>query len=305
MIEKREALTSELHTVLDFIRWGASRFNEADLWFGHGTDNAWDDAVLLVMHGLHLPVGSKPEVLSANLTMDERKSVLCLLERRFKDRVPTPYITNEAWFCEMPFYVDERVLVPRSPIAELIQTGFGPWAKGELTSVLDLCCGSGCIGIATAAQYPDVEVTLSDISADALEVARVNVDMHHLADHMMLVESDLFNNLKGASFDLILCNPPYVDADDLAQMPPEYQAEPSLALGSGDDGLDFTRRLLREAPNHLHAEGVLICEVGNSWVNLEQAFPNVPFTWIEFEHGGHGVFAITREELLAYKAFFA
>ncbi|MFV8781965.1 50S ribosomal protein L3 N(5)-glutamine methyltransferase [Microbulbifer sp. SA54] len=304
MIEKRESSLHELCTVLDYIRWGASRFTEAKLWFGHGTDNAWDEAVLLVTHALHLPVDSKPEILSARLTMDERREVMALLERRVDERLPSPYLTNEAWFCDLPFYVDERVLVPRSPIGELIRQGFEPWLQQEPLAVLDLCCGSGCIGIACAETFVDARVDVSDISADAIEVAQININRHHLNEQVRAVQSDLFEGLKGCSYDLIVSNPPYVDARDLAEMPPEYHAEPGLALGSGDDGLDFTRRLLLEAADHLQPEGILVCEVGNSWEALEEAFQQVPFMWPELEDGGHGVFILTREDLLACRPFF-
>ncbi|WP_226665023.1 50S ribosomal protein L3 N(5)-glutamine methyltransferase [Microbulbifer aggregans] len=304
MIEKRESSLHELCSVLDYVRWGASRFNEAELWFGHGTDNAWDEAVLLVTHALHLPVDSKPEILGARLTMEERREVMTILERRVDERLPSPYFTNEAWFCDLPFYVDERVLVPRSPIGELIRQGFEPWLAQEPLAVLDLCCGSGCIGIACAETFAGARVDVSDISADAIEVAQININRHHLNEQVRAVQSDLFEELKGCSYDLIVSNPPYVDARDLAEMPPEYHAEPGLALGSGDDGLDFTRRLLLQAADHLQPEGILVCEVGNSWEALEEAFPQVPFMWPELEDGGHGVFILTREDLLACRSFF-
>lgn len=304
MIEKREASLHELCTVLDYIRWGTSRFNEAGLWFGHGTDNAWDEALLLVMHALHLPLDSKPEVLRGRLTTEERREVMALLERRVDERLPAPYLTHEAWFCDIPFYVDSRVLVPRSPIGELIRGEFQPWLQGEPLAVLDLCCGSGCIGIASAMAFPEARVDLGDISASAVEVAQININRHHLNHRVRAVQSDLFAGLEGMSYDLILCNPPYVDARDLAEMPAEYRAEPEIALGSGDDGLDFTRRLLRQAVDHLQPEGLLVCEVGNSWEALEETFPQVPFVWPELEQGGHGVFVLRREELLAYRKFF-
>ncbi|WP_444930125.1 50S ribosomal protein L3 N(5)-glutamine methyltransferase [Microbulbifer sp. SSSA002] len=304
MIERRESSLHELTTVLDYIRWGTSRFNEADLYYGHGTDNAWDEAVLLVTHALHLPPYSKPEILQARLTMEERRDVLTILERRFTERVPAAYLTREAHFCDMTFYVDERVLVPRSPIGEMIRHNFQPWLNVEPLAILDLCCGSGCIGIACAEAFPEARIDVSDISADAIEVAQININRHGLNERARAVQSDLFAGLQGMSYELIVCNPPYVDARDLAEMPKEYHAEPDIALGSGSDGLDFTRRLLREAANHLQPEGLLICEVGNSWEALEQAFPEVPFMWPEFEDGGHGVFAISREELLAYQSYF-
>ncbi|WP_444884114.1 50S ribosomal protein L3 N(5)-glutamine methyltransferase [Microbulbifer sp. PSTR4-B] len=304
MIERRESSLHELTTVLDYIRWGASRFSEAGLWYGHGTDNAWDEAVLLVTHALHLPPYSKQEILHARLTMEERRDVLTLLERRFIERLPAAYLTNEAHFCDMTFYVDERVLVPRSPIGEMIRHNFEPWLNVEPLAILDLCCGSGCIGLACAEAFPEARVDLSDISEGAIEVAQLNINRHQLNERVRAVQSDLFSGLQGMSYELIVCNPPYVDARDLAEMPQEYLAEPEIALGSGDDGLDFTRRLLREAANHLQPEGLLVCEVGNSWEALEQAFPEVPFMWPEFEDGGHGVFVISREELLAYQSHF-
>lgn len=302
MIERRESRLRELVTLLDLVRWGASRFNEAGLHFGHGTDNAWDEALQLVMHGLHLPLDSKPEVLQARLTLEERREVMALLERRVDERLPLPYLTRKAHFCGLEFYVDERVLVPRSPIGELIRNGFQPWLQVEPLAILDLCCGSGCIGITCAAAFPEARVDLADIDSGAVEVAQTNINRHHLNERVRAVQSDLFSGLEGFSYELIVCNPPYVDARDLAEMPQEFRAEPEIALGSGDDGLDFTRRLLREAANHLQPDGLLVCEVGNSWEALEEAFPTVPFTWPEFADGGHGVFVISREELLAYQS---
>ncbi|WP_347329546.1 50S ribosomal protein L3 N(5)-glutamine methyltransferase [Marinimicrobium locisalis] len=290
-----------LTSILDFIRWGASRFSAEGLHFGHGTDNAWDESVQLVLHALHLPVhGSRQEWLHAKLTEPERQAVAKLLQRRITERVPAAYLTREAWFCGLRFYVDERVLVPRSPIAELIEVGFQPWMEGEPEHILDLCTGSGCIGIACAYAFAEAHIDLSDLSRDALEVARRNVREHHLLDRVAAFESDLFSGLSGRRYDLIVSNPPYVDADDLASMPPEYHAEPELGLGSGSDGLAFTRRLLAQAKDHLTEEGVLVVEVGNSQTALEQAFPQLPFTWVEFERGGHGVFVLTARALAAF-----
>ena len=290
----------ELFSLRDFIRWGASEFTAANLYFGHGTDNAWDEAEQLVLHAVHLTPPLADEWLSARLTHTERKRVVENLTRRIQERIPAVYITGQAWFAGLPFTVDERVLVPRSPIGELIQQQFSPWLSQEPTQILDLCTGSGCIGIACAYAFPDAEVQLSDISFDALAVAEENIQQHGLEDRVFAMQSDLFENFGGQQFDLIVSNPPYVDEDDLATMPPEYHAEPEIGLGSGADGLDFTRRLLREASQYLTEEGVLIVEVGNSWVALEEAFPEVPFTWIEFERGGHGVFMLRKADLLAH-----
>lgn len=304
MIEKRESPVMELFTIRDYLRWATSRFNSAGIFYGHGTDNAWDEAVQLIMPSLHLPWDSPPDLLNARLTLEERRHLVQVVERRIDERIPAPYITGKAWFAGLEFFVDERVLVPRSPLAELLEQEFQPWLSVYPHRILDLCTGSGCIGIACASVFNDAEVVLSDISTDAIDVANRNIQFHHLADQVCAVESDLFAELDGQVFDLIVSNPPYVNVEDLAAMPAEFQAEPALALGSGDDGLDFTRRLLREARRHLSDNGVMIVEVGNSWPSLEQAFPRVPFTWLEFEQGGHGVFALTAQQLDQYRDDF-
>lgn len=291
-------ICDELFTLRDLIRWGASEFTAANLYFGHGTDNAWDEAEQLVLHAVHMTPPLADEWLSARLTRVERERAIENLRRRVDERIPASYITGRAWFAGLPFTVDERVLVPRSPIGELILNQFSPWLTQEPAQILDLCTGSGCIGIACAYAFPDAEVQLSDISFDALAVAEENIHQHNLEDRVFAMQSDLFENLAGQKFDLIVSNPPYVDSDDLASMPAEYHAEPEIGLGSGEDGLDFTRRLLQEAANYLTDEGVLIVEVGNSWVALEEAFPELPFTWIEFERGGHGVFMLTKADFL-------
>ncbi len=293
-----------LCTVRDYLRFGSSRFNEAELYFGHGSDNAWDDALALVLHALHLGQEGSEQILDARLTPDEGRAVLALFIRRIEGRIPAPYLTGEAWFAGLKFKVDERVLIPRSPIAELIEAGFAPWLVGEPETILDLCTGGGCIGIACAYAFPDADVLLSDISTDALVVAEENIGQHALASRVRATESDLFQGID-QRFDLIVSNPPYVDAKDYAAMAQEYHREPGLALESGEDGLDFTRRLLREAADYLTEEGILVVEVGNSAVHLEQVFPEVPFTWLEFERGGSGVFVLTREEILEHSRAFS
>lgn len=287
----------ELITIRDFFRWAASEFIAARLFYGHGTDNPWDEAEQLVLHAIHLNPPLADEWLDSRLTRAERERVVNNVQRRIEQRVPAAYITGQAWFAGMPFVVDERVLVPRSPIAELIEKQFAPWLDVWPKQILDLCTGSGCIGIACAYAFPEAEVQLSDISFDALEVAEDNIQQHNLGDRVFALQSDLFENLGGQRFDLIVSNPPYVDAEDMAGLPQEYRAEPELGLASGQDGLDFTRRLLAEAPDHLSPQGLLVVEVGNSWPALEAAYPQLPFTWVEFERGGHGVFVLRAADL--------
>ena len=220
-----------MRTVRDYLESGEQRFSEAGLWFGHGTDNAWDEAVMLVFYVLDLPPDSNLVVLDREVTAAEAESIMGLFQRRIDERVPAPYLTGWAWFCGMPFKVDERVLIPRSPFGELIEAGFEPWLDSAPKRILDLCCGSGCIGIAAAHRFAGAEVVLADISADALAVARDNIALHEVADRVTTVEADGFGNIRGR-FDLILCNPPYVDAEDMAAMPEEYRHEPALALES-------------------------------------------------------------------------
>ena len=296
-------MSTNQHSIGSMLEYGENLFQQSDIYFGHGTDNAWDEAVYLLSAALDLPPQADRSLLSRSLTSAEQQQIKALFERRVKERVPAPYITHQAWFCSLPFYVDERVIVPRSPIAELIYNQFQPWCPVAPEKILDLCTGSGCIGIACAYAFEQADVVLSDISADALSVAATNVNRHQVGDRVSTVQSDLFaafGSETQPSFDLIVCNPPYVDAQDMANMPDEYRHEPELALASGDDGLDFTRRLLREAPNYLSDQGILIVEVGNSAQALEQAFPEVPFTWLEFSEGDDGVFLLTGAQLRQY-----
>lgn len=290
---------NQLHTILDWVRFAASEFERNDVYFGHGTDNSWDEAVLLITASLHLPFDITPQQADCRLIDDEKTILAQRIERRINERIPAAYLINQAWFCGLPFYVDERVLVPRSPLAEIIQNGVQPWLKNEPNRILDLCCGSGCIGIASLQAFPEAQLDLADLSRDALDVAEINIDRHGLWQQVAAIESDLFSNLT-PSYDLILSNPPYVDAEDLADMPAEYHHEPEMGLGSGNDGLDITRNILANAAKYLNDEGVLVVEVGNSWIQLEAAFSSVPFTWIEFENGGDGVFVFTKEQLVQY-----
>lgn len=291
----------DLRTAQDFWRWAASRFSEHDLFYGHGTVNAWDEAGALVMQSLELPHHYIEAIGPCRLTRSERQLIAERAAERINSRRPLPYITGKAYFCNLEFIVDERVLIPRSPIAELIQNRFQPWlGDREPARILDLCCGSACIAIACAQAFPDARIDASDISGDALDVAEQNVAAYQLEEQVALIQSDGLTELVGEQYDLIVCNPPYVDAEDFASVPPEYQHEPALALESGEDGLDFVRRLLNEAANFLTPGGLLICEVGNSMRHVMEQFPQVPFTWLEFEHSDDGVFLISREELRQY-----
>nr|WP_239481982.1 50S ribosomal protein L3 N(5)-glutamine methyltransferase [Pseudomonas insulae] len=293
-----------MRTLRDHIRWAVSRFHSEGLFFGHGTDNAWDEARQLVLGALHLPWEIADSYLDCRLEDDEREHLQALLRLRIEERVPTAYLLGEATFCGLTFSVDERVLVPRSPIAELIQQQFAPWLPQEPTRILDLCTGSGCIGIACAYAFPEAEVALADLSFDALEVAWQNIERHDLEARVYTVQSDGFDGLPGQRFDLIVSNPPYVDAEDFADMPPEYHHEPEMGLACGEDGLDLVRRMLAEAADHLTEQGLLIIEVGNSQVHVEALYPEVDFTWLEFEHGGHGVFLLAAAQCRQHQELF-
>jgi ribosomal protein L3 glutamine methyltransferase len=294
-------VTSELSTIIDLIRYGASRFAGAGLTFGHSYDNALDEATHLVLHTLHLPHDLSPAYGSAKLTAAEKKAVLGLIERRVKEHKPVAYLTGEAWFAGLKFKSDERALVPRSPIAETIQNGFSPWLDGTVVHrALDLCTGSGCIGIAMAVHNPDWRVDLVDISDKALALARENIAFQHVEDRVRALKSDLFAALEGEVYDLIVTNPPYVTEQEFAALPPEYGHEPALGLTAGEDGLDFALRILDEAPKHLSVDGWLICEVGEAERALGALLPRMPFNWIEFAVGQMGVFAIARADIVQH-----
>lgn len=295
-----EQAQNELSTLRDLMRFSVSRFGEAGLYFGHGTDNAWDEAAYLLLHTLHLPLDRLEPFLDARLTSDERAAALHIIKRRITERLPAAYLTHEAWLGEYRFYVDQRVIVPRSHIAELLRDQLGPWIDDPwaVGRVLDLCTGSGCLAILAAQAFPEAHVDAVDISPDALAVARRNVDDYGLAERITLTESDAFAALDGQRYDVIVSNPPYVNAEAMASLPDEYRREPLLALGSGEDGLDFTRIILREAAAHLNPKGVLIVEIGNNQAALEHAFPELPFTWLDTAAGDEYVFMLRREDLV-------
>jgi ribosomal protein L3 glutamine methyltransferase len=294
-------MTDELATIIDLIRYAASRFSAAGLTFGHSHDNAIDEASHLVLSSLHLPPDMPPAYGAARVTASEKAGVLALIERRIETREPVAYMVGEAWFAGMPFKSDPRALVPRSPIAELIEGGFSPWLDGrEIETALDLCTGSGCIGIAMAAYNPRWQVDLADISDDALALARENIARHQLGAQVRAVRSDLFAGLADARYDLIVSNPPYVTAAEYAALPGEYAHEPKLGLTAGADGLDLALRILAEAPAHLTDGGLLIVEVGDSERALATLLPAVPFVWLEFKVGPMGVFALERRDLIEH-----
>lgn len=304
MINKRE-IANDLITLRDLIRWGTSQFNAADLSFAQGMPTAIDEAAYLCLSALHLPPDFSVEYFDCVLTMEERLNVLDLFQQRI-DHNPSAYITNESWFAGLSFFVDERVLIPRSPIAELIQQQFSPWIyPDQVNNILDLCTGSACIAIACAYAFEDAQIDASDISPDALAVAEINRQNHALQERVNLIESDLFESLAGKRYDIVVSNPPYVSKQEVAQLPAEFDFEPgALALAAGEDGLDIVLPMLLEAREHLTDEGILVVEVGYSQAALEQVLPDVPFTWIDFEFGGDGVFVLTANQLETYQADF-
>ncbi len=290
--------TESLVTVRDWLRFAVSRFNEAKLHFGHGSDNAFDEAAYLVLATLHLPVDRLEPFLDASLTHGEAEDVLRVVERRVRERVPAAYLTREAWLAGHSFYVDERVIVPRSFIAELLGEQLAPWIEDAdaVSRALDLCTGSGCLAILAALAFPNARIDAADLSRDALDVAARNVADYGLGERIELLESDLFAALEGRTYDLIVSNPPYVDAGSVAALPPEYRAEPALALGSGEDGLDAARRILAAAKAHLNPGGLLVVEIGHNRAALEAAFPALPFVWLDTAGGDSFVFLLRRED---------
>lgn len=299
LTELQAEASENLHTLGDFLRFAASQATLANLYCGHGTTSIWDDMAALILGGLSLPMDIPEWVWNSRLLPHEKTTLFRLLVRRIEERIPVPYLTHEAWFAGMPFYVDERVLIPRSPFAEIIEAQFAPWIAAEtIESVLEIGTGSACMAIAIALAIPSAEIYATDISSEALEVAKINVAQYDLAHQIHLLQSDVFSNIPaGQTFDLIISNPPYVDAEDMASLPLEYRHEPTSALAAGVDGLDIVHRLLKEAAQHLNPGGILIVEVGNSSGALVDVYPNLPFIWVELLQGGDGIFVVTREAL--------
>jgi ribosomal protein L3 glutamine methyltransferase len=302
---KKREIANELTTIRDLIRWGVSAFNEAELSFVQGMPTALDEAVYLCLSALNLPPDFSEEFFDCVLTFEERMAVLDYYKQRIENKTPAAYITNEAWFAGLSFYVDERVLIPRSPFAELVKQQFAPWIDAdEVNNVLELCTGSGCIAIACAYAFEQSQVVASDISKEALAVAEINRQNHGLEACLQLVESDLYANIPVKPYDIIVSNPPYISAQEMTELVDELHAEPAMGLAAGEDGLDVVIPMLQGAREFLSDQGVLVVEVGYSQPALEAALPEVPFMWLDFEEGGQGVFLLTAQQLEDYQSDF-
>lgn len=294
----------ELHTIQDMLRWVISRFNATNIHYGHGTDNCLDEALQLVLPSLFLPLDIPQQFLGCRLTLSERHCIIKRVSHRINKRIPVAYLTNKAWFCGYEFYVDKNVLIPRSPIAELINQHFAGIINYEPATILDMCTGSGCIAVACGYEFLHAKIHAVDISADALAVAKRNINTHGFTNRIIPIRSDLFLNMPLIKYDLIITNPPYVDAEDMANLPAEHLAEPKLALAAGSDGLKLVRKILANASRFLTKNGVLVCEVGNSMLHLITQYPDIPFTCLQLEHGGDGVFMLTQKQLIQYQEKF-
>jgi len=295
------AALDELHTLRDLLRYAVSRFNAAQLSFGHGSDNAWDEAVYLLLHVLHLPLDTLEPFLDARLTSEEKKRCLEIVERRLDERVPAAYLTGEAWLQGQRFAVDSRVIVPRSPISELLVEALQPWVAhpDDVDYVLDLCTGSGCLAILAALAFPNAQVDAVDLSEHALEVADLNIEQFGLDGRVATHRSDLFDQLPQCLYQLIVCNPPYVNDHSMESLPPEYRHEPTMALAGGGDGMDIVRRLLRDAPRFLDERGILVLEIGNEYENFVNAFPELEPVWLSTANTEDQILMLTREQLVS------
>lgn len=295
-----------LTTLRDYMRWASSRFTAEKIAFGQGTTTALDEAVALVLYAVNQPYHLSASFFDCVLTPEERQTVFELIQRRINERIPAAYLTKESIFMGLPFYVDERVLIPRSPVAELIEQRFAPWVEEEnVEHILDLCTGSACIAIACAYAFPNAMVDAVDLSPDALEVAEINIEKHQLSETVTTYQSDLFNKLPPIKYDVIISNPPYVALQEWQDLPPEFHAEPDMAFKGGDSGLDLVLRILTNAKDYLNEQGILIIEVGSSAETLQNLFPDVPFYWLNFERGGDGVFLLTGDQVAHYHEVFA
>jgi ribosomal protein L3 glutamine methyltransferase len=299
-----DSVTAELVTLRDFLRWITSRFTEANLFYGHGNDDAYNEAMQLILHCLHLPVTEYPEqFIDCRLTHDEKEHILKLVQQRIEKRTPLPYLTNEAWFAGLAFYVDGRVLIPRSPFAELIGDHFQPWLTepDNVFEILDLCTGSACIAIACAEAFPEAAVDAIDISADAIEVANINIKKYEIEDQVTAIQSDLWQQCPNKKYDLIVSNPPYVGNAEMQTLPDEYRHEPELALEAADNGLAIVEQILLQAADYLSEQGILVVEVGNSDYAVMEKWPDIAFTWLDFENGGHGVFMLDHAQCIEFQ----
>jgi len=292
-------ILNELFSIRDWLRYAVSRFESSDIFFGHGTSNAYDEAVWLIFGFLHLPHDTIENFLDAHITSKEKKDLLFLIEKRINEKIPTAYLLNEAWLKDYKFYVDERVIVPRSLIAESLSENLHPWIDDPETiySALDLCTGSGCLGIMMAHSFQNAMIDLVDLSEKALQVAQINVDHYGLHERIELIQSDLFHALEGKKYDLIISNPPYVNQTSVNNFPPEFLKEPSMALGSGDEGLDHTIRIIHEAKHHLNDDGMLIVEIGHNKEALLKKFPEAQFQWLDVSLGNDFVFILQKSQL--------
>lgn len=300
----KHLVTTELFTIRDWIRFAVSQFEASDVFYGHGTDNAYDEAVWLIMSALHLPMDTLNNFLDARITTTERTKLANFIEQRITQHTPTAYLLKEAWLQGLKFYVDERVLIPRSFIAELLNNGLSPWVEFPemIESAADICTGSGCLGVLLASVFPNAAIDVIDISQDAIDVANINIANYGLEAQITAIKSDMFSALRDENnvckkYDVIISNPPYVDAPSMTALPAEYQNEPQLALGSGIAGLDHTHTILREAANYLNDDGILIVEIGHNREALEAAYPNIVFTWLEVSSGNEFVFLLTKSQL--------
>lgn len=301
MINPSDGTREALCSVRDLIRYAVSRFNAHKLFFGHGSDNAWDEAVYLVLHALHLPPDQLEPFMDARVLPSEREAALSLIDLRCEQRLPAPYLTHEAWLQGYAFHVDQRVIVPRSPIAELLMNQLSPWIPDpyEVTGILDLCTGSGCLAIIAAHQFPEAFVDATDISKDALDVAMINVEKHGLKDRLNLHHGSLYDPLPlSAQYDLIISNPPYVNSASMRSLPPEYRHEPSLALAGGDDGMDLVRIIIEQAPSHLRDQGLLLIEIGHERPYFEAAFPELEPIWLDTAEASDQILLLSKEQLI-------